>query len=95
MADLDEERNSGPKSVLFSVPSFEDQAKQRVEAEIAVSVCDFKKNLSAIIDGAHGNVVAIPIYVSAGTYEAMIDTLEDQTLDHEGAYRREGRAGQP
>lgn len=32
---------------------------QRVEAEIAVSVSDLKKNPTAIVDGAQGSAVAI------------------------------------
>ncbi|GLK71976.1 hypothetical protein KHC23_02925 [Ancylobacter dichloromethanicus] len=32
---------------------------QRVEAEIAVSVSDLKKNPTAIVDNARGNTVAV------------------------------------
>lgn len=60
---------------------------QRVEAEIAVSVSDLKKNPTAIVDGARGSPVAIlnhnrvmAYMVPAGTYEAMIDVLDDQAL---------------
>ena len=52
---------------------------QRVEAKIAVSVSDLKKNPSAIVDGACGNAIAIlnhnrvmAYLVPAGTYEAIM-----------------------
>ncbi|CDZ49286.1 type II toxin-antitoxin system Phd/YefM family antitoxin [Neorhizobium galegae] len=60
---------------------------QRVEAEVAVSVSDLKKNPTAIIEGASGVAVAIlnhnrimAYMVPASTYEAMIDALDDQAL---------------
>jgi antitoxin StbD len=60
---------------------------QRVEAEIAVSVSDLKKNPTAIVEGATGAPVAIlnhnrimAYMVPASTYEAMIDALDDQAL---------------
>ena len=60
---------------------------QRVEAAVAVSVSDLKKNPTAIVDGAAGAAVAIlnhnrvmAYMVPAGTYEAMMDALDDQTL---------------
>jgi antitoxin StbD len=60
---------------------------QRIEAEIAVSVSDLKKNPTAIVDGARGSTVAIlnhnrvmAYIVPAGAYEAMMDALDDQAL---------------
>ncbi|WP_105414912.1 type II toxin-antitoxin system Phd/YefM family antitoxin [Neorhizobium sp. T25_27] len=60
---------------------------QRVEAEVAVSVSDLKKNPTAIVEGASGAAVAIlnhnrimAYMVPASTYEAMIDALDDQAL---------------
>jgi antitoxin StbD len=60
---------------------------QRVEAEIAVSVSDLKKNPTAIVEDAFGAPVAIlnhnrimAYMVPASTYEAMIDALDDQAL---------------
>jgi len=60
---------------------------QRVEAEVAVSVSDLKKNPTAIVEGAAGASVAIlnhnrimAYMVPASTYEAMIDALDDQAL---------------
>ena len=69
------------------MPLFEDEAMQRVEAEIAVSVSDLKKNPTAIVDGARGSAVAIlnhnrvmAYMVPADTYEAMMDALDEQAL---------------
>ncbi len=60
---------------------------QRVEAAVAVSVYELKKNPTAIVDGAAGAAVAIlnhnrimAYMVPAGTYEAMMDALDDQAL---------------
>lgn len=60
---------------------------QRVEAELAVSVSDLKKNPTAVVDGARGGAVAIlnhnrviAYMVPAETYEAMMDSLDDQHL---------------
>lgn len=60
---------------------------QRVEAEMAVSVSDLKKNPRAVVDGAAGGAVAIlnhnrvmAYMVPADTYEALIDALDDQAL---------------
>ena len=60
---------------------------QRVEAEIAVSVSELKRNPSAIVDGARGGTVAIlnhnrvmAYMVPANTYEALMDALDDQAL---------------
>ncbi|CDZ69489.1 type II toxin-antitoxin system Phd/YefM family antitoxin [Neorhizobium galegae] len=60
---------------------------QRVEAEVAVSVSDLKKNPTAVVEGASGAAVAIlnhnrimAYMVPASTYEAMIDALDDQAL---------------
>jgi antitoxin StbD len=49
---------------------------QRVEAEVAVSVSELKKDPTAILD--HNRVMAH--MVPASTYEAMIDALDDQAL---------------
>lgn len=74
---------------------------QRVEAEMAVSVSDLKKNPTAIVDGARGNAVAIlnhnrvmAYMVPAETYEAIIDALDDQALI-EIAKARAGEKGVP
>lgn len=74
---------------------------QRVEAEMAVSVSDLKKNPTAIVDGARGNAVAIlnhnrvmAYMVPAETYEAIIDALDDQALI-EIAKARAGENGVP
>jgi antitoxin StbD len=60
---------------------------QRVEAEIAISVSELKKNPSAVVDGAQGSAVAIlnhnrvmAYMVPARTYEALMDALDDQAL---------------
>lgn len=60
---------------------------QRVEAELAVSVSDLKKNPTAVVDSAGGQAVAIlnhnrvmAYMVPADAYEAMVDALDDQTL---------------
>lgn len=60
---------------------------QRVEAEMAVSVSDLKKNPTAVVDSAGGQAVAIlnhnrvmAYMVPADAYEAMIDALDDQAL---------------
>lgn len=74
---------------------------QRVEAEMAVSVSDLKKNPSAVVDGAAGGAVAIlnhnrvmAYMVPADTYEALIDALDDQALV-EIAKARVGEKGVP
>lgn len=74
---------------------------QRVEAEMAVSVSDLKKNPSAVVGGAKGQPVAIlnhnrvmAYMVPASTYEAMIDALDDQALA-EIARTRAGEHGIP
>jgi antitoxin StbD len=60
---------------------------QRVEAEVAVSVSDLKKNPTAIVDEAHGAPIAIlnhnrvmAYMVPADTYEAMMEQIDDQAL---------------
>ncbi|AXV15968.1 antitoxin [Neorhizobium sp. SOG26] len=60
---------------------------QRVEAPIAVSVSELKKNPSALVEGATGSPIAIlnhnrvmAYMVPATTYEAMVDALDDQAL---------------
>lgn len=60
---------------------------QRVEADVAVSVSDLKKNPTAIVDRAGGGTVAVlnhnrvmAYMVPAATYEALIDALDDQAL---------------
>jgi antitoxin StbD len=60
---------------------------QRVEAQVAVSVSDLKKNPTAIVDDAQGSAIAIlnhnrvmAYMVPARTYEAMMDALDDQAL---------------
>ena len=60
---------------------------QRVKAEIAVSISDLKKNPSAIVDSARDRTIAIlnhnrvmAYMVPAGTYEVMMDALDDQAL---------------
>lgn len=74
---------------------------QRVEAEIAVSVSELKKNPTAIVDRARGSPVAIlnhnrvmAYMVPAETYEAMMDALDDQTLV-EIAKARANEKGEP
>ena len=74
---------------------------QRVEAEIAVSVSDLKKNPTAVVDGARGSPVAIlnhnrvmAYMVPAETYEAMMDALDDQVLV-EIAKARASEKGEP
>ncbi|MGI2031430.1 type II toxin-antitoxin system Phd/YefM family antitoxin [Rhizobium panacihumi] len=74
---------------------------QRVEAEMAVSVSDLKKNPSAIVEDAGGGAVAIlnhnrvmAYMVPASTYEALIDALDDQALV-EIAKARAGEKGVP
>ncbi|MGK6312558.1 type II toxin-antitoxin system Phd/YefM family antitoxin [Neorhizobium sp. DT-125] len=74
---------------------------QRIEAEVAVSVSDLKKNPTGIVESATGAPVAIlnhnrvmAYMVPASTYEAMIDALDDQTLV-EIAKTRAGEKGVP
>lgn len=74
---------------------------QRIEAEIAVSVSDLKKNPTAVVDGARGNPVAIlnhnrvlAYMVPADTYEALVDALDDQVLI-EIVRARAGEKGEP
>ena len=74
---------------------------QRIEAEIAFSVSDLKKNPTAVVDGAAGHAVAIlnhnrvmAYMVPADTYEAMMDALDDQALTAI-ARARAGEKGKP
>ena len=74
---------------------------QRVEAGMAVSVSDLKKNPTAVVDGASGRAVAVlnhnrvmAYMVPADTYEALIDALDDQVLA-EIAKARAGEKGEP
>lgn len=74
---------------------------QRIEAEIAVSVSDLKKNPTAVVDEARGNPIAIlnhnrvmAYMVPADTYEAMMDALDDQALIAI-ARARAGEKGEP
>lgn len=74
---------------------------QRVEAEIAVSVSELKKNPTAIVEGANGQAVAVlnhnrvmAYMVPASTYEAMMDALDDQALVGV-ARKRAGERGIP
>ncbi len=60
---------------------------QRVEARIAVSVSDLKKSPSAILEQADDEPVAVlnhnrvmAYMVSARTYEAMMERLDDLAL---------------
>lgn len=60
---------------------------QRVEANIAVSVSDLKKNPSAVLDKSGGESVAILNHnrvmgylVPAALYEAMMERLDDEEL---------------
>jgi antitoxin StbD len=60
---------------------------QRVEAEIAVSVSDLKKNPTAIINEAGGAPVAVlnhnrvmAYMVPAETFETMVERLDDIAL---------------
>lgn len=74
---------------------------QRVEAEMAVSVSDLKKNPTAVVDAARGHAVAIlnhnrvmAYMVPAETYEAMSDALDEQALV-EISKARAGEKGVP
>ncbi len=60
---------------------------QRIEANIAVSVSDLKKNPSAVIDSAEGTPIAVlnhnrvmAYMIPADTYEAIMDHLDDLEL---------------
>ena len=60
---------------------------QRLEANIAVSVSDLKKNPSSIVNDAQGAAVAVlnhnrvmAYIVPPRTYEAMLDRLDDLDL---------------
>jgi antitoxin StbD len=60
---------------------------QRVEARVAVSVSDLKKSPSAVMEDAAGETVAVlnhnrvmAYMVPAGTYEAMMERLDDLAL---------------
>ncbi len=71
---------------------------QRVEANIAISVSDLKKNPSAVFERSAGEPVAVLNHnrvmgymVPAALYEAMIERLDDEDLIR---LARE-RAGEP
>ncbi len=60
---------------------------QRVEAQMAVSVFDLKKNPTAIMAQADGEAVAVlnhnrvmAYMVPADAYEAMVERLDDLAL---------------
>ncbi len=60
---------------------------QRIAADVAVSVSDLKKNSIAIVDESEGAPVALlnhkrvlAYMVLANTFEAMLETLDDQAL---------------
>ena len=60
---------------------------QRVEAQMAVSVSDLKKNPTAIMAQADGEAVAVlnhnkvmAYMVPADAYEAMVERLDDLAL---------------
>ena len=60
---------------------------QRVEAQMAVSVSDLKKNPTAIMAQADGQAVAVlnhnkvmAYMVPADAYEAMVERLDDLAL---------------
>ena len=60
---------------------------QRVEAQVAVSVSDLKKNPTAVVNEAGGAPVAVlnhnrvmAYMVPAETFEAMIERLDDLKL---------------
>ena len=60
---------------------------QRVEAQMVVSVSDLKKNPTAIMAQADGEVVAVlnhnrvmAYMVPADAYEAMVERLDDLAL---------------
>ncbi|ARU01881.1 type II toxin-antitoxin system Phd/YefM family antitoxin [Yoonia vestfoldensis] len=60
---------------------------QRVEANVAVSVSDLKKNPSQVMAMAHGESVAVlnhnrvmAYMVPAARYEAMMEHLDDLEL---------------
>jgi antitoxin StbD len=65
----------------------QNDALQRLNAHIAVSVSDLKRSPSSIIDAANGETVAVlnhnrvmAYMVAPAMYEAMLDRLDDQTL---------------
>ncbi len=60
---------------------------QRVQANVAISVSDLKRNPTAIMGEANGQPVAVlnhnrvmAYMVPADTYEAMLDRLDDIDL---------------
>jgi len=60
---------------------------QRVEAGVAISVSDLKKNPSAVFDRSGGEPVAVLNHnrvmgymVPAALYEAMMERLDDESL---------------
>ncbi len=60
---------------------------QRIEASVAISVSDLKKNPSAVFDQSAGQAVAVLNHnrvmgymVPAAVYEAMIERLDDADL---------------
>lgn len=66
---------------------FQEEAVQRIEADMTVSMSDLKRDPGAVVDEAAGGAVAIldhdrvtAYVVPADTYEALIDALDDQTL---------------
>ena len=60
---------------------------QRVEANIAISVSDLKRNPSAVFEQSGGDAVAVLNHnrvmgymVPAALYEAMMERLDDENL---------------
>ena len=60
---------------------------QRIEASVAISVSDLKKNPSAVFEQSAGQAVAVLNHnrvmgymVPAAVYEAMIERLDDTDL---------------
>lgn len=60
---------------------------QRIEASVAISVSDLKKNPSAVFDQSAGQAVAVLNHnrvmgymVPAALYEAMMERLDDAEL---------------
>lgn len=71
---------------------------QRIEARVAISVSDLKKNPSAVFDQSGGDAVAVLNHnrvmgymVPAAVYEAMVELIDDAEL----VRIAKDRAGEP
>lgn len=60
---------------------------ETILTDISISITEFKRNPSAVIEAAGGKSVAVPVHnrpsaylVPAGTYQSLLGRLEDLEL---------------